>query len=142
MKPKLQAGQIVRFKNYNPKEKESEAYFVVLIPEDKHKDCWIQSINSNRYFKAGHSLCPEDINDLELVTLQAKTLLNQEVVIKEGLYNDVVTDIVHSVDEPESVVTFTKTLEDFISNVTYTMGTDILNGKLYQEIPKLILVKR
>lgn len=142
MKTLFQAGQIVRFKNYNPKEGESEAYFIVLIPKDKHNDCWIQCINSNRYSKAEHSWCPEDTNDLELVSIQAKTLLNQEVVIKEGLYHDIVIDKVDSVDSPDTELTYKKTPSGFVSNVTYTMGTEILKGKLYHEIPNIILVKR
>ena len=135
MKTPFQAGQIVRFKNYNPKEKESEAYFVVIIPEDETNNCWIQVINSNRYYATGYSLSPTDVNDLELVQLSAKDLMHQEVTIREGLFKEIVFGIVHSTSEYDNEVVFTKTLDGFESNITFTFGSEILNGKLHIETP-------
>ena len=136
MKPKFQAGQIVRFKNYNPKEGESEAYFVVLMTK---KDLWIQGINTNRYYKAGWSLVPLDVNDIEVVQIQAHHLLQQEVVIKEGLHHENVIGQVLKVDQPESPLVFSKVTDGFESNATYTMSSDILNGKIYVDIPNIIV---
>ena len=136
MKTQFQAGQIVRFKNYNPKEGESEAYFVVLMTK---KDLWIQVINTNRYYKAGWSLVPLDINDIEVVQIKAHHLLQQEVVIKEGLYHENVIGHVLSVDQPESPLLFSKVADGFESNTTYYMSSDILNGKIRLEIPKIIV---
>ena len=138
MKTPFQAGQIVRFKNYNPKEKESEAYFVVIIPEDETNNCWIQVINSNRYYATGYSLSPTDVNDLELVQLTAKDLMHQEVTIREGLFQEIVFGIVHSANELNDQVVFTKTLDGFESNITITFGSEILNGKLHIETPKIL----
>jgi hypothetical protein len=135
MKTLFQAGQIVRFKNYNPVEGETEAYFVVLMTK---KDIWIQGINSNRYYKAGWSLIPLDVNDLEVVQIQAHHLLQQVVVIKEGLYHENVVGHVLSVDQPECPLLFAKVADGFESNVTYTMSSEILNGKLQITIPTLI----
>lgn len=135
MKPKFQAGQIVRFKNYNPREGETEAYFVVLMTK---KDLWIQGINTNRYYKAGWNLEPLDINDLEVVQIKAHHLLQQEVVIKEGLYHENVVGQVLSVDQPESPLLFSKVADGFESNASYTMSSDILNGKIHLEIPTII----
>lgn len=141
MKTKLQAGQIVRFKNYNPKEDEAEAYFVVIIPEEENQYCWIQVINTNRYYGTGYSLSPDDINDLEPVSLTAKDLLLQEVTIREGLLNDIVFGIAHRASEPDGQVLFTKTPEGFESNITFYFSSEILNGKLQIGIPNQILVK-
>ena len=138
MKTQFQAGQIVRFKNYNPKDNESEAYFVVIIPEDETNNCWIQVINTNRYYATGYSLSPTDVNDLELVQFTAKELINQEVTIKEGLFQEIVFGIVHSASEPYVQVVFTKTLDGFESNITFTFGSEILNGKLHIETPNIL----
>lgn len=138
MKTPFQAGQIVRFKDYNPKEKETEAYFVVIIPEDETNNCWIQVINTNRYYATGYSLSPTDANDLELVQFTAKELINQEVTIKEGLFQEIVFGIVQSTNEYDNEVVFTKTLDGFESNITFTFGSEILNGKLHIEIPTVL----
>lgn len=135
MKTQFQAGQIVRFKNYNPKENESEAYFVVIIPEDETNNCWIQVINSNRYYATGYSLSPTDVQDLELVQLTAIDLMHQEVTIREGLFQEVVFGIVQSTSEYVNEVVFTKTLDGFESNITFTFGSEIINGKLHIETP-------
>jgi hypothetical protein len=135
MKTLFQAGQIVRFKNYNPLEGETEAYFVVLMTK---KDLWIQGINTNRYYKAGWSLVPLDINDLEVVQIKAHHLLQQEVVIKERLYHENVVGQVLSVDQPESPLIFSKVADGFESNTTYYMSSDILNGKIHIAIPTII----
>jgi hypothetical protein len=142
MKTPFQAGQIVRFKNYNPKEGETEAYFVVIIPEDAAKNCWIQVINTNRYYATGYSLSPTDVNDLELVQLTAKELMHQEVTIKDGLFQEIVFGIVHNASEPGGVVIFTENQGGFESNITFTMSSEILNGKLQIGMPNEILVKR
>lgn len=135
MKTPFQAGQIVRFKNYNPKENESEAYFVVIIPEDETNNCWIQVINTNRYYETGYSLSPTDVNDLELVQFTAKELINQEVTIRDGLFQEIVFGKIYNTSEPDNQVVFTKTLDGFESNITFTFGSEILNGKLHIETP-------
>ncbi len=142
MKTPFQAGQIVRFKNYNPKENEAEAYFVVIIPEDAAKNCWIQVINTNRYYGTGYSLSPTDVNDLELVQITAKELMHQEVTIRDGLFHEIVFGIVHSASHPEAQVVFKKIQGGFQSNITVTMGSEILKGKLQIGLPKKLLVKR
>lgn len=88
MENQLKAGEIVRFKNYKRKELEPEAYFIVLATEEKNTECWLQVINGNRAFESGTSLVPLDIEDIEVVEVQAKQLVFQEVTIKEGLHND------------------------------------------------------
>lgn len=138
MKKPFQAGQIVRLKNYNPKYNESEAYFVVIIPEDETNNCWIQVINTNRYYATGYSLSPTDVNDLELVQFTAKELINQEVTIREGLFQEIVFGIVQSTNEYDNEVVFTKTPDGFESNITFTLGSEILNGKLHIETPTIL----
>lgn len=142
MKTPFQAGKIVRFKNYNPKENEAEAYFVVIIPEDAAKNCWIQVINTNRYYGTGYSLSPTDVNDLEIVQLKARELMCQEVTIREGLFHEIVFGIVHSTSEPEGQLVFKKIPGGFESNITFTMSSEILNGKLQIGMPNIMLVKR
>ena len=142
MKTPFQAGQIVRFKNYIPKENEAEAYFVVIIPEDAAKNCWIQVINTNRYYGTGYSLSPTDVNDLELVYITARELMHQEVTIRDGLFQEIVFGIVRSASEPEVQLVFKKIPSGFESNITFTFSSEILNGKLQIGMPNKILVKR
>lgn len=142
MKPKFQAGQIVRFKNYNTKENETEAYFVVIIPEDAAKHCWIQVINTNRYYGTGYSLSPTDVNDLEVVELKAKALMHQEVTIRDGLFQEIVFGIVHHTSDPDGLIVFNKIPGGFESNIIFTFSSEILNGKLQIGMPSKTLVKR
>lgn len=139
MKTTWQEGQIVQFKNYNPKEGEAEAYFIVIVTEDRKGNCWLQAINSTRMYKAGTSICIIDFNEFEIVTPFAKNVLHQEVTIKEEKYFDDVTDMVYQVDYPEKEIVYNKTLKGFISNVTYFMEYPKCNGKLYAEIPDILL---
>lgn len=132
----LKPGQIVRFKNYKKKKLEPEAYFLVLITEGMNNDCWLQVINGNRAFETGSVIVPLCPEDFEVVEVQAKELIYQEVTIKEGLYNDLVSDYVHSVNVGESYLKFTEVEGGFESNVIYTMGTAILNGRLFAQMPK------
>lgn len=142
MKTPFQAGQIVRFKNYNSKENEAEAYFVVIIPEDAAKNCWIQVINTNRYYGTGYSLSPTDVNDLEIVQLKARELTCQEVTIRDCLFQEIVFGIVHHTSEPDSQIIFNKTPTGFESNIIFTFGSEILKGKLQIGLPKKRLIKR
>lgn len=138
MENQLKPGQIVRFKEYKKKELEPEAYFIVLITEDKNKECWLQVINSNREYGTGTALVPVYLEDLEIVKIQAIELVFQEVTIKEGLYNDFVSDYVHSVDDKDSYLQFNAVEGGFESNAIYTMSTEILNGKLFAKIPDFL----
>jgi hypothetical protein len=133
MEQPLKAGQIVRFKNYKKKELETEAYFLVLITEGKNNDCWLQVINGNKSFETGTAIVPLYLDDFEVVEVQAKEFIYQQVTIKEGLYNDLVSDYVHSVSDSEAYIKFTAVEGGFESNVTYTMGAVILNGKLFAQ---------
>lgn len=133
MEHPLKAGQIVRFKNYKKKELEPEAYFLVLITEDKNNDCWLQVINGNRLFETGTAIVPLYLDDFEVVEVQAKEFIYQQVTIKEGLYHDLVSDYVYIVSDSEAYIKFTAVEGGFESNVTYTMGAAILNGKLFTQ---------
>lgn len=138
MENKLKAGLIVRFKDYKKKELEPEAYFIVLITENGNNECWLQVINSNRVYETETAIVPLYLDDIEVVEVQAKELFYQKVTVKEGLYNDIVSDYVHSVDDEESYLKFTAVDDGFESNAIYTMGTGILNGKLFAEIPDFL----
>ncbi len=138
MERQLKAGRIVRFKDYMKKELEPEAYFIILIAEGKNKECWLQVINSNREYETGTTLFPTYLDDIEVVEVQAKELVLQEVTIKEGLYNDFVSDYVQSVENEECYLKFTAVEGGFESNVIYTMDTEILNGKIFAIIPDFL----
>jgi hypothetical protein len=138
MENQLKPGQIVRFREYKKKELEPEAYFIVLITEDENKECWLQVINSNKYYETGTALAPVYIEDIEVVEVQANELVFQEVTIKEGLYNDFVSDYVHSVDDKDSNLQFNAVEGGFESNAIYTMSTEKLNGKLFAKIPDFL----
>lgn len=134
----FKAGQIVRFKDYKKKELEPEAYFIVLTTKDKNKECWLQVINSNREYETETAIVPLYLDDIEIVEVQAKELVYQEVTIKEGLYSDFVSDYVHSVDDEESYLKFTAVNGGFESNTIYTMGNEKLNGKIFAKIPDFL----
>lgn len=135
MEHQLKSGQIVRFKNYKKKDLEPEAYFIILNTKDKNNPCWLQVINSNRAFETGTALVPLCLEELEVVEVQAKELIYQEVTLKEGLYNDLVSDYVNSVNDGESYLKFTAVEGGFEYNVIYSMGTAILKGKLFAQMP-------
>lgn len=126
---KLKAGQIVRFKNYKKKKLEPEAYFIVLITEDINNNCWVQVINSNREYETGTALSPLYLEDLEVVTVQAKELVYQEITIKITIFQDFAADYVYSVDDEDSFLIFTAVDGGFESNAIYTMDTGVINGK-------------
>jgi hypothetical protein len=87
-------------------------------------------------------LSPTDVNDLELIQLTAKELVHQEVTIRDGVFHEIVFGIVHRASEPEAQVVFTKIKGGFESNITFTLGSEILNGKLQIGMPNIMLVKR
>jgi hypothetical protein len=138
MENQLKPGQIVRFKEYKKKELEPEAYFIVLTTENENNKCWLQVINSNREYETQTAIVPLYLDDIEVVEVQAKELVFQEVTIKEGLYNDFVSDYVHSVDDEESYLKFTAVDGGFESNAIYTMSTEILNGKIFAKMPDFL----
>ena len=137
MENQLKTGQIVRFKQYKKKALEPEAYYSV-ISEVRNNACWLQVINSNREYETGTAIVSSNHEDLEVVVIQAKELIYQEVTIKENLYNDFVSDYVHSVNEGDTYLKFTAVEGGFESNATYTMGTTILNGKIFAQTPDFL----
>ena len=139
MKPKFHEGQIVRFKNYSPKENESEAYYVVVLADNSSKGLWLQVLNTNHYYQTGWTVCPIDANVFEVVKLKAKLLINEEVTIKEGLYQEYVFGSIHHASDPDGLIIFNKTPNGFESNIIFTMSEEIVKGKLAIILPKELL---
>lgn len=108
MKTQFKLGQVVRFKNYKHVKTEKEAYFIVIQEEDAANELVLYTLNSNRYYKTGTTIVPEfPDEDLRIVDLKPYHLIDQEITIKETIFNDEVT---------ESVVFSTVTILLFISH--------------------------
>ena len=104
------------------------------MTEDNNNDCWLHVIKGNRLFETGTVIAPLYLDDFEVVEVQAKEFIYQQVTIKEGLYHDLVSDYVHSVSDSEAYIKYIAVEGGFESNVTYTMGAAILNGKLFAQM--------
>ncbi len=92
MKTQFKIGQVVRFKNYKRYSDEKEAYFVVIQEEEADKEMVLFTINSNRIYVTGTTIYPEfPEEDLLKVDLRPSYLINEEITIKDTLFNEVVT---------------------------------------------------
>lgn len=132
MKKHFKLGTLLKFIDFN--KNENDAYFVVIQEESEHHDLVLQAINTTRYFPTGTTLVPESAEDFTPIELNAHDLINQEVTVKEHLFNDVVTSkAVYLVGENKKIQ-FHKKETYLLSNVQYDFDSNIkhkLIGNLY-----------
>ena len=92
MKTQFKIGQVVRFKNYKRTTEEKEAYFIVIQEEVATNEIVLFTLNSNRIYVSGTTIIPEfPEEDLLKVDLRPSYLINEEITIKDTLFNEVVT---------------------------------------------------
>lgn len=139
MKTTFTLGQTVKsrhFKRINNIEK--EAYCLVIQEEDKERKLVIQQINAQRGVVPGTAyipICPHD--DLEHIEIKASDLVNEEISIKETLFNEIVVGWVEHYYGDNEIIQFTSVGADLISNVKFEYHSTIehrCKGSLYYEM--------
>jgi len=138
MKTKFKLGQVVRFKNYKRNEAEKEAYFVVIQEETATKELVLYTINTNRIYKSGTTLVPEfPKDDLQIVELKPCDLINQEITIKENLFNDIVVGFAVNSIGDKNTIRFNHIKNLLVSDVEFEFNSTIihrLKGNLQIEL--------
>lgn len=136
MKIPYSPGQILRLKKVKTELLEMEYYFIML---GCHEDnIWLQVINTNRDFKTGFSIVPDEIENYEPIEVFGYDLIKLEVRVKENYTRDIVIGAITFVEELDSPLLFQKTNDGFESNIIFGMGDEmypILKGKIYIEYP-------
>lgn len=120
MKTHFKLGQVVRFKNYKRYIDEKEAYFIVIQEEDSSNEIVLFTINTNRIYKTGTTIIPEfPEEDLRIVDLRPSYLINEQITIKEVLFNDVVTGTACFFNSENRSVQFTKKGTTLVSDALF-----------------------
>ena len=138
MKTQFKLGQVVRFKNYKRYPDEKEAYFVIIQEEEADKEMVLFTINSNRIYVTGTTIYPEfHQEDLLKVDLRPSYLINEEITIKETLFNEVVTGKAVQFTSDYQNIHFTKTGTTLVSDAVFEFkvsGQHRLMGPLLIEM--------
>ena len=138
MKTQFRLGQVVRFKNYKRYPDENEAYFVVIQEEAAKQEMVLFTINSNRIYISGTTIYPEfPEEDLLKVDLRPSYLINEEITIKETLFNEVVTGKAVQYTSDYQNIHFTKTGTTLVSDAVFEFkvsGQHLLMGPLLIEM--------
>jgi hypothetical protein len=138
MKTQFKIGQVVRFKNYKRYPDEKEAYFVVIQEEAANQEMVLFTINSNRIYISGTTIYPEfPHEDLLKVDLRPSYLINEEITIKETLFNEVVTGKAFQFTSDYQNIHFTKTGTTLVSDAEFEFnvsGIHRLKGPLLIEM--------
>jgi hypothetical protein len=138
MKTQFKIGQVVRFKNYKRYPDEKEAYFVVIQEEAANQEMVLFTINSNRIYISGTTIYPEfPHEDLLKVDLRPSYLINEEITIKDILFNEVVTGKADQFTSDYQNIHFTKTGTTLVSDAEFEFkvpGQHRLKGPLLIEM--------
>ena len=138
MKTQFKLGQVVRFKNYKRYPDENEAYFVVIQEEASNQEMVLFTINSNRIYVTGTTIYPEfPQEDLLKVDLRPSYLINEEITVKETLFNEVVTGMVVQYSSDYQNIHFTKDGTTLVSDAVFEFkvsGQHRLMGPLLIEM--------
>ena len=138
MKTQFKIGQVVRFKNYKRYPDEKEAYFVVIQEEAANQEMVLFTINSNRIYISGTTIYPEfPHEDLLKVDLRPSYLINEEITIKDTLFNEVVIGKAFQFASDYQNIHFTKTGTKLVSDAEFEFkvsGIHRLKGPLVIEM--------
>ena len=138
MKTQFKLGQVVRFKNYKRHLEEKEAYFIVIQEAAEDNEIVLYTLNSNRYYITGTTIIPEfPEEDLRIVDLRPGYLINEEITIKDTLFNEVVTGKVVQFTSDYQNIHFTKTGTTLVSDAVFEFkvsGQHRLMGPLLIEM--------
>jgi hypothetical protein len=126
MKTQFKLGQVVRFKNYKHIETEKEAYFIVIQEEDAANELVLYTLNSNRYYKTGTKIVPEfPDEDLRSVELRPFQLIDQEITIKETIFNEEVTGKCSFFNSDNYSIQFTQKGSTLVSDAEFEFYSNI-----------------
>lgn len=126
MKTQFKLGQVVRFKNYKSNENEKEAYFIVIQEEDNSNQLVLYTINTNRIYTTGTTIVPEfPDEDLHVVELRPYHLIDQEITIKETIFNDVVTGKCCFFNSDNYTIQFTQRGNTLVSDAEFEFYSNI-----------------
>ena len=126
MKTQFKLGQVVRFKNYKRNEDEKEAYFIVIQEEDNFNQLVLNTINTNRIYTTGTTIVPEfPDEDLLVVELRPYHLIDQEITIKETIFNDVVTGKCCFFNSDNYTIQFTQRGNTLVSDAEFEFYSNI-----------------
>ena len=138
MESQFKLGQVVRFKNYRRTKEEKEAYFVVIQEEDTTHEMKLYTLNSNRYYTTGSTIIPEFAEeDLRIVDVRTSCLINEQITIKETLFNDVVTGTAVYFPGDNDVILFKQIGTALVSDAVFEFevsGKNRLMGPLFIEM--------
>ena len=111
-------GDVVRFKNYRRNLDDKEAYFVVIQEQDENNEIVLYTLNTNRYYKSGATIIPENPEeDFQIVQLKSSDLLQEEVTLIKGRTENELTGIVFDFLEVDTEVVFTLVNSFLVSNI-------------------------
>jgi hypothetical protein len=138
MKAEFKLGQIVKSKHQKSGEK--IGYYLVIQEEDDKKQLVIQLINGSKGDKSGTAytpIAPDD--DLEHIEIKASDLVNEQIIIKETLFNELVTSKASHYLEANEIIRFSSIGDDLVSNVEFEFCTTNeqvhrCKGSLYYEM--------
>lgn len=132
---KYSLGDILRFKNYKRKPDDKEAYFVVIQEEDENNEIVLYTLNTNRYYKSGATIIPENPeDDLRIVQLKSSDLLQEEVTLIKGPTENELTGIVFDFLEEDTEVVFSLENSFLVSNIKvdyHTSKNQWLRGNIH-----------
>ena len=132
---KYSLGDILRFKNYRRKPDDKEAYFVVIQEEDENNEMVLYTLNTNRYYKSGATIIPENPeDDLRIVQLKSSDLLQEEVTLIKGPTENELTGIVFDFLEEDTEVVFSLENSFLVSNIKvdyHTSKNQWLRGNIH-----------
>lgn len=131
---KFKVGQVVRFRNYKRNAAEKDAYFVIIHEASAENEMVLYTLNTNRLFTCGSTVIPEfPEEDLRLVELKPKDLLQEEVFMFEKSDESILTGVIINYVGEEEFLTFY--LEDsiLVSNMKldyHTSKDRMMRGKI------------
>ena len=138
IQPKFKLGQVVRFKDYKRNIEEKEAYFIVIQEEVATNEMVLFTLNSNRIYVSGTTIIPEfSEEDLLKVDLRPSYLINEEITIKDTLFNEIVTGKAVQYTSDYQNIHFTKMGTTLVSDAEFefeVLGINRLKGPLLIEM--------
>lgn len=131
IQPKFKLGQVVRFKDYKRNIEEKEAYFIVIQEEVATNEMVLFTLNSNRIYVSGTTIIPEfPEEDLLKVDLRPSNLINEEITIKDTLFNEVVTGMAVYFSGNNDIIQFKQNGTTLVSDALFEFELRLMGPML------------
>ena len=131
IQPKFKLGQVVRFKDYKRNIEEKEAYFIVIQEEVATNEMVLFTLNSNRIYVSGTTIIPEfPEEDLLKVDLRPSYLINEEITIKDTLFNEVVTGMAVYFSGDNDIIQFKQNGTTLVSDALFEFELRLMGPML------------